>query len=121
MKYSDLVKKHIEKLYDGVCTIMYYEKEQGIINNTILAIKAKNKNVKCRLSYKDDNAVVQTESVAKVSRTIKLFLPPDTEIKEGCKVIVTQEGETNAFICAGKPLNYGSHKEVVLELEKRYA
>ena len=119
MKYSDLVKKHIEKLYDGVCTIMYYEKQQGIINNTILAIKAK--NVKCRLSYKDDNAVVQTESVAKVSRTIKLFLPPDTEIKEGCKVIVTQEGETNAFICAGKPLNYGSHKEVVLELEKRYA
>ena len=34
---------------------------------------------------------------------------------------MTQEGETNAFICAGKPLNYGSHKEVVLELEKRYA
>ncbi len=33
-------------------------------------------------------------------------------------MIVTQEGETNAFICAGKPLNYGSHKEVVLELEK---
>ncbi len=119
MKYSDLVKKHIEKLYDGVCTIMYYEKKQGIINNTILAIKAE--NVKCRLSYESNKQAEQTQSTALQSQIIKLFLPPDTEIKEGCKVIVTQEGETNAFICAGKPLNYGSHKEVVLELEKRCA
>ena len=59
MKYSDLVKKHIEKLYDGVCTIMYYEKKQGIINNTILAIKAE--NVKCRLSYKSDKNSEQTD------------------------------------------------------------
>lgn len=119
MKYSYIVKKHMQMLYDGVCDIIDYKKQQGIINNTIEEIKAE--NVPCRLSYKTDQQGEQTESVANTSQTIKLFLPPETDIKEGCKVVVTQEGETNAFLCAGKPLTYGSHKEIVLELEKRYA
>ena len=106
-------------LYDGVCTIIDYEKQQGITNNTIEAIKAE--NVKCRLSYKNDSQVQQTDKTATEKQIIKLFLPPDIDVKQGCKIIVTQEGETNTFLCAGKPLVYGSHKEIVLELEKRYA
>jgi len=119
VKYSYLVKKHIEKLYDGVCTIIDYEKQQGVTNNTIEAIKAE--NVKCRLSYKSDKNSEQTDKTTDVLQQIKLFLPPDIDVKQGCKIIVTQEGETNTFLCAGKPLMYGSHKEIVLELEKRYA
>lgn len=119
MKYSYLVKKHMAMLYDGVCTIIDYEKEQGIINNTKEVVKAE--NVKCRLSYKSDSQGEQTDKTAEQNQIIKLFLPPEIEIKEGCKIIVTQEGETNTFLCAGKPLVYGSHKEVVLEIEKRHA
>ncbi len=119
MKYSYLVKKHMEKLYDGVCSIVEYEKQQGVINNTTENMKAE--NVLCRLSYESEKPAEQTEKTAIIQQQIKLFLPPDIAIKEGCKVIVTQEGETNAFICASKPLCYGSHKEVMLTIEKRYA
>ena len=35
MKYSHIVKKHMEKLYDGVCTIIEYDKQQGLLNDTV--------------------------------------------------------------------------------------
>jgi len=47
-------------------------------------------------------------------------LPVDVEISAGCKVIVEQEGKTQYFYCAGETAVYGSHQEVILELEKRY-
>ncbi len=119
MRYSHLVQKYIEKLYDGVCTIIEYEQQEGVINNTIEVVKQK--NVSCRLSYESVKNVERTEKASNDNQIIKLFLSPNVDIKEGSKVIVTQEKETNSYICAGKPLVYGSHKEIVLELEKRYA
>ena len=116
MKYSDIVKKHMAFLYDGVCDIYDYEKQQGAINNTVKVLKQQ--SVPCRLSYSNSPQSEQSQSVSKISQTIKLFLPPEIEITEGCVVVVTQEGETNSFCCAGKALKYGSHKEIVLELEK---
>ena len=41
MRYSHLVQKYIEKLYDGVCTIIEYEQQEGVINNTIEVVKQK--------------------------------------------------------------------------------
>lgn len=118
MKYSSIVKKHMAFLYDGICDIYDYEKQQGTINNTVKVLKAE--GVACRLSYSNSPQSDQTESISKLSQTIKLFLPPEIDIAEGCIIVVTQEGETNTFCCAGKPLKYGSHKEIMLELEKRY-
>lgn len=117
MKYSDIVKKHMAFLYDGICDIYDYEKQQGVINNTVKVLKVE--DVPCRVSYSNSPQAEQTENIAKISQIIKLFLPPETDIAEGCIVVVTQEGETNTFYCAGKPLKYGSHKEIMLALEKR--
>ncbi|MEY8321985.1 hypothetical protein AAK894_13090 [Lachnospiraceae bacterium 46-61] len=119
MQYSHILKKHIEKLYNGICTIIYYENEKGLTNNTIEFTKYE--NIPCRLSYERAKQGEQTETTTDISQIIKLFLPPDIEANEGCKIIVTQEGETNTFLCAGKSALYGSHREIVLKLEKEYA
>lgn len=116
MKYSYIVKKHMDFLYDGICDIYNYEKQQGVINNTVKVLQQQ--DVPCRLSYNNAPQSEQSESVSKLSQTIKLFLPPEIDITEGCIIVVTQEGETNTFCCAGKILKYGSHKEIMLVLEK---
>ena len=119
MQDITILKKHIEKLYNGICTIIYYENEQGLTNNTIEFTK--HENIPCRLSYERAKQGEQTETTTDISQIIKLFLPPDIEANEGCKIIVTQEGETNTFLCAEKSALYGSHREIVLKLEKEYA
>ena len=119
MIYSYKIKKHIERFYDGVCTVTTYQNQKGIINNT--TEKVTQENIACRLSYKTIKNTEQTEIGANVTQVVKLFLPPDVQVKEGSKVTVTQEGMTASFICSGKPAVYGSHQEIVLETEKRRA
>lgn len=118
MKYSHIVKKHMEKFYNGVCTIIEYDKQQGILNDIVEVIKGE--QIPCRLSYQAIKSAQQSETVAQYSQIIQLFLPVDVEISAGCKVIVEQEGKTQYFNCAGESAVYGSHQEVILELEKRY-
>ena len=106
MIYSYKIKKHIERFYDGVCTVTTYQNQRGIINNT--TEKITQENIACRLSYKTIKNTEQTDIGANVTQVVKLFLPPDVQVKEGSKVTVTQEGMTASFICSGKPAVYGN-------------
>ena len=73
------------------------------------------------ISYSNVSAVDQTESAAKTAQVTKLFLSPDTKIKSGSKITVTQAGITRAYECSGVPAVYPTHQEIVLTLSERYA
>ena len=75
----------------------------------------------CRLSYSNVSTTDQTESVAKTSQIIKLFMSPETKIKPGAKITVTQAGVTETYECSGTPAVYETHQEIILKLAGRYA
>lgn len=108
----------MEKLYEGRCDIFAYQNTGGTVTHSQEVQLAA--DVPCRLSYKASANASQTEREAAVSQTIKLFLAPEIPIQPGAKIVVTQHGNKNTFVCGGKPAAYSSHQEVELILESRW-
>lgn len=110
-------RKAIESTYEGACTIVEYdnitdEKSKITRQNEVVIIE----NQPCKLSFEKLNAAVQSESAAAISQGTKLFIAPEINIKEGSKLIVTQDGVTSEYSASGKPAVYFSHQEIILEL-----
>lgn len=103
----------IEKLYTGVCTIT---NKQKVIKNkrTVYEDVVVYENQKCRLSYNSSPNANQTETVAIVSQTIKLFIAPELEILAGSKIQVTQNNVTHTYKASGIRAVYTSHQEINL-------
>jgi len=78
-------------------------------------------NQPCKLSFETSKSAQQTESAAGITQIIKLFLAPETTVKPGSKVTVTQDGMTADYKCSGVPAVYPTHQEIILELFKRWA
>ncbi len=119
MSIFDVITVPCESLYGGRCDIYEYQPENGIIDSS-KEVKVKS-DVPCRLSYKSILSSVQSETVDIVSQEIKLFLSPDIEVKEGSKVVVTQNCKTETYYCSGTAAVYNSHQEIELKLERGYA
>ena len=118
----DAVRKAIESLYKGKCTI----KEFKSVKDPITHITAKKEvtvleSQKCRLSYEKIASANQTNGPATIAQSIKLFIAPEIVVNPGSKIIVTQHGETTAFQRSGEPALYTHHQEIRLELFKEYA
>lgn len=103
----------IEKLYTGVCTIT---NKQKVIKNkrTVHEDIGVCENQKCRLSYNSSPNANQTETVAIVSQTIKLFIAPELEVLPGSKIQVTQNNVTRTYKASGIRAVYSSHQEINL-------
>lgn len=114
-------KKALETLYDGICTITEHHKIKNENKSTGFVDVVVLENQPCRLSYKTIDATSAGESVASVSQTIKVFLPPDIEVKPGSKLTITQNGVTVDYKCSGQPAIYSAHQEVILELFEGWA
>ena len=110
-KMQAMARKAQEETYDGKCTVTEFQPIKD----------PKTKITSCRLSYSNVSAVDQTEAAAKTAQVTKLFLSPDTQIKSGSKITVTQAGITRAYECSGVPAVYPTHQEIVLTLSERYA
>ena len=54
-------------------------------------------------------------------QTIKLYIYPDINIKNGSKIIVTQNGKKQEYKNSGEPARYETHQEIMLELFKGWA
>lgn len=67
------------------------------------------------------DAVVQTDTAAKLTQGTKLFIAPEIKIKPGSKIIVEQNGTTTEYSASGEPAVYFSHSEYMLELFKGWA
>lgn len=117
-----LARKMQEKLYDGRATVTESQKvkdEKTKLTSTEEVIVLEDEP--CRLSYSNVSTTDQTESVAKTSQIIKLFMSPETKIKPGAKITVTQAGVTETYECSGTPAVYETHQEIILKLAGRFA
>lgn len=117
------VRKAIESTYSGVCTIL----ERRDVRDEKTKITRKNEEVPvvenqpCKLSFEKLNAVVQTDTAAKLTQGTKLFIAPEIKIKPGSKIIVEQNGTITEYSASGEPAVYFSHSEYMLELFKGWA
>lgn len=116
-------RKAIESTYSGVCTIL----ERRDVRDEKTKITRKNEEVPvvenqpCKLSFEKLNAVVQTDTAAKLTQGTKLFIAPEIKIKPGSKIIVEQDGRKAEYSASGEPAVYSSHQEIMLELFKGWA
>ena len=103
----------IEKLYTGVCTIT---NKQKVIKNerTVYEDVVVCETQKCRLSYSSYPHAEQTETIANVVQTVKLFIAPELEILPGSKIQVTQNDVTRIYKASGIRAVYTSHQEINL-------
>lgn len=116
-------RKAIESTYSGVCTVI----ERRDVRDERTKITRKNEEVPvvenqpCKLSFEKLNAIVQTDTAAKLTQGTKLFIAPEIKIKPGSKIIVEQNGTTTEYSASGEPAVYFSHSEYMLELFKGWA
>ena len=78
-------------------------------------------NQPCRLSFKTAPSTSDNGAVAETAQTVKLFLAPELQVKEGSKITVTQNGVTTDYKRSGAPAAYPTHQEIQLELFKGWA
>lgn len=116
------VKKAIESLYEGKCSVYGY----GVVVDDKTHLKSNKeyllyKDIPCRLSVKSVNSASFEEVASGITQEIKLFLSNEYEIKAGCKIVVTQNGVATAYKNSGQANVKSNHQEVVLELFKEWA
>lgn len=114
-------KMAIEKLYEDTCNIYTYEKITEA--NTGITKQVKKiylENISCRMSFSNFPSTTNDEQ-AKLTQSIKLFLPSDILIKAGSYVSIYRQGLITDYVCSGKPAIYKTHQEINLELYKDYA
>ncbi|MDR1692273.1 MAG: hypothetical protein LBR72_02855 [Oscillospiraceae bacterium] len=117
------VRKAIEGLYDGVCTVYVREASPGhdpVSGETVFVENAVISDAPCRLSY---SRITETSPgvAARVTQTVKLFIAPEAEVPPGSKITVTQNGVTGHYAQSGEAAVYASHREIPLALFERYA
>lgn len=115
-------RKALESQYFGMMTVT---ESHHVRDETTKLMEQKDvvvfENQPCKLSFETSKSAQQTESAAGITQIIKLFLAPETTVKPGSKVTVTQDGMTADYKCSGVPAVYPTHQEIILELLKRWA
>lgn len=117
----NIQRQAIESLYDGICTIISKMDVTDPVTNItkpqdVIIVE----NEPCRLSYKNDYAMEDSESADTVKQIIKLFIKPELDIPPGSKIEVTQNGKTSVFSNSGSPATHYSHQEIVLKVHDKY-
>lgn len=112
----------IESTYEGVCTVIEYgdttdEKTKITRQGEVVKIE----NQPCKLSFEKLAAAMGTDTAAEITQGVRLFIAPETPIRAGSKIVVTQNGVTTAYSASGEPAVYFSHMEIRLELFRGWA
>lgn len=119
-QYVLMARKAIESQYDSKCDVIERKKQE--INNITKSIEEKVLiNQSCRVSFETINANTETNTEAKKTQSIKLFIAPELNIKPGSKIIVIGRGRTAEYKNSGEPAIYDTHQEIMLELWKGWA
>jgi hypothetical protein len=110
----------IEKLYRGTLTIH----EWTLVTDPETHISSEVETIAvadqpCLLSNMSIAPASSTEGVPSVAKNTKIFVAPDIPIKEGSKLVVTQDGITNTYERSGIPSVYPSHQEVSVNLMEK--
>lgn len=111
-----MIRKHIESLYNGTCNVTEYQSYKKENKSTGYKEVVVIENQPCKLSFSRSPNNNQTETVANVIQTVKLFVAPEVIIKPGSKITITQNNVTTAYKSSGVPVVYSNHQEINLEL-----
>lgn len=115
------VRKAIEKTFIGSCSIWETNKTTRPNGSTGFEPQEVESNIPCRVSFKTINESQGSQNASRVTTEVKLFINPDLIIKEGSKIIVTQNGRINEYGRSGEPAVYFSHQEIILESFKGWS
>ena len=112
-----MVRKAIESLYKGVCTVYQYESVvDPITKRTSLVEVASYVDQPCRLSHSNKTSAKESDTASTVTQTITLFVAPELVINAGAKITVTQNNVTKTYVASGQSAVYTNHQEIVLEI-----
>ena len=118
MGIFNALKIPAESLYNKTCTIYGYtslrDEETGIDSTQETLLYT---DVPCRISYKSIPNANQTNTVASVTQTIKLYCSPEYNIEPGSRIVC---GDL-VYKSSGQPAIYTSHQEIELISEKEWA
>lgn len=124
VKANAAARKAVESTYIGVCDVIEeadeVDKKSGITYRMEVTAFEK---IPCRLSFQFGvfNAAEQSDTVTSVPQRVKLFVAPETDIKSGSKIVVTQNEITNVYKASGEAAVYATHREIVLVNGKDFA
>ena len=116
-----MVRKAIEKLYEGKCSIVGRAKIKRDNGSTGFSEVTKLENQPCRLSFEKITTTNMKDGAAQLIQTTKLFVAPEVDIEAGSKIIVTQNGVTTEYKRSGEPALYDTHQEILLDLFEGWA
>lgn len=119
---AEVVRRTLEKLYDGVATITTTvsgepDEDTGIVANTTTTVA----DVPCRVSYSNAPTAAAGDGVmAKLAQQTVLFLAPDIAVQAGSLIDVVHRDRELHFTASGVPKIYDTHQEITLEHRGRY-
>ena len=114
-------REAIQSMWTGVCNIFWFKDSKNKYGTVVSEVKELYKNIPCRLSFKNISQTEQTESVAKTSQVVKLFIAPEVYVPPGSIVEVTQNGVTRKYKHSGISAVYTNHQEIILDVEQEKA
>nr|WP_308742099.1 hypothetical protein [uncultured Anaerocolumna sp.] len=115
------VRKAIESMYIGTCTITEHQKVKKENKSTGFQDVVVLENQPCKLSFEKITNTNPTETAALLVQTAKVLIAPEIQIKPGSKLTITQNGVTTEFKNSGEPAMFGTHQEIILELFKGWS
>ncbi len=114
-------REAIQSIWTGICNIFWFKNSKNKYGTVVSEVKELYKNIPCRLSFKNISQTEQTESVAKTSQIVKLFIAPEVYVPPGSVIEVTQNGVTRKYKHSGISAVYTNHQEIILDAEQEKA
>ena len=114
-------REAIQSMWTGICSIFWFKNSKNKYGTVVSEVKELYKNIPCRLSFKNISQTEQTESAAKTSQVVKLFIAPEVYVPPGSIVEVTQNGVTRKYKHSGISAVYTNHQEIILDVEQEKA
>lgn len=112
----------LRRLWDGLCDIYVLETVRNKDNGRDEPTEVQKLHSEpCRLSFSSISSTSEQDSAPRVQQALKLFISKDVEIPAGSKIVVTQEGRTEAYSSSSMPAVYSTHQELVLVPFEEYA
>lgn len=110
----------LEKLYRGSLTIYEWNPVTDPVTHITSEVETITiENQPCLLSNASTAPATSSEGVPSVIKTTKIFVAPDIPIREGSKLVVTQDGVTNTYERSGIPSMYPTHQEITVNVMEK--
>jgi hypothetical protein len=120
-------RKHIERLYwdeFDIYRLTTIKKANNATQNVIPTTPTYS-GIPCKISFKPkpDQSSAMTDANNPINQQIKIFCPPDTDIKKGDRLVIRKMSETGEVMdifkgdTSNKPAVFVGHKEVLFTQE----